>query len=107
MPLSPAAPPITPSSRSSRISTATYSIYCFYSIYSFYRFYCFYSFYSFYSFYHARQQKTREPTLTIDSLLRGGYLRLPASLTIDVVTLRALCQERDEMGPSRYDQQPI
>ena len=40
-------------------------------------------------------KKTREPTLTIDSLLGGGYLRLPASLTIVVVTLRALCQERE------------
>ena len=44
------------------------------------------------------QQKTREPLLTNDSLLGGGYLRLPASLTIVVVTLRALCQERDEMA---------
>ena len=41
--------------------------------------------------------------MTIDSLLGGGYLRLPASLTIGVVTLRALCQERDEVGPSRGD----
>ena len=48
------------------------------------------------------QQKTREPTLTIDSLLRGGYLRLPASLTIVVVTLRALFQERGLAGQSRY-----
>ena len=40
---------------------------------------------------------------TSDSLLGGGYLRLPASLTIDVVTLRALCQERDEVSPSRGD----
>ena len=33
-----------------------------------------------------------------DSLLGGGYLRLPMSLTIVVVTLRALCQERDDGG---------
>ena len=45
--------------------------------------------------------------MTIDSLLGGGYLRLPASLTIGVVTLRALCQERDEVEPSRFDQQPF
>ena len=43
-------------------------------------------------------KKTREPLLTNDSLLGGGYLRLPASLTIVVVTLKALCQERDEMA---------
>ena len=36
--------------------------------------------------------------MTIDSLLGGGYLRLPASLTIAVVTLRALCQERERAG---------
>ena len=30
---------------------------------------------------------------TSDSLLGGGYLRRPMSLTIVVVTLRALCQE--------------
>ena len=41
--------------------------------------------------------------MTIDSLLGGGYLRLPMSLTISVVTLRALCQERDEVGLSRGD----
>ena len=46
-------------------------------------------------------KKTREPTLTIDSLLGGGYLRLPMSLTIVVVTLRALCQEREKAEPSR------
>ena len=38
-----------------------------------------------------------------DSLLRGGYLRLPMLLTIGVVTLRALCQEWDEVGLSRGD----
>ena len=38
----------------------------------------------------------------ITSLLGGGYLRLPMSLTIVMVTLRALCQEREEAGPSRY-----
>ena len=31
--------------------------------------------------------------MTIDSLLGGGYLRLPASQTGAVVTLRALCRE--------------
>ena len=36
-----------------------------------------------------------------DSLLRGGYLRLPMSLTVGVVTLRALCQEGEEVGSSR------
>ena len=40
--------------------------------------------------------------MTIDSLLGGGYLRLPASLTIVVVTLRALFQERELAGQSRY-----
>ena len=40
--------------------------------------------------------------MTNDSLLGGGYLRLPASLTIVVVTLRALCQEREEVGLSRF-----
>ena len=34
-------------------------------------------------------------------LLGGGYLRLPASLTIVVVTLRALCQEGEQEGLSR------
>ena len=34
-------------------------------------------------------------------LLGGGYLRRPASQTIGVVTLRALCQEREQEGPSR------
>ena len=43
-------------------------------------------------------KKTREPILTSDSLLGGGYLRLPVSLTGGVVTLRALCLERDEAG---------
>ena len=38
-----------------------------------------------------------------DSLLGGGYLRLPMSLTIVVVTLRALFQEREEAGQSRFD----
>ena len=37
--------------------------------------------------------------MTIDSLLGGGYLRLPALLTIGVVTLRALCQEWEEWDP--------
>ena len=40
--------------------------------------------------------------MTNDSLLGGGYLRLPASLTVVVVTLRALCQEREEVGLSRF-----
>ena len=31
-------------------------------------------------------------------LLRGGYLRLPMSPTVGVVTLRALCQERETRG---------
>ena len=39
--------------------------------------------------------------MTIDSLLGGGYLRRPMSLTVVVVTLRALCQEWDEAGLSR------
>ncbi len=43
----------------------------------------------------ARKQKNEGANLAIDSLLGGGYLRLPMSLTIAVVTLRALCQERD------------
>ena len=38
-----------------------------------------------------------------DSLLGGGYLRRPMSLTIAVVTLRALFQERDEAGHSRHE----
>ena len=39
-------------------------------------------------------------------LLGGGYLRLPMSLTVAVVTLRALCQEREEAGTSsRFDRQ--
>ena len=42
-------------------------------------------------------------SLMSDSLLGGGYLRLPMSLTIDVVTLRALCQEREEAGLSPHD----
>ena len=41
----------------------------------------------------AGYKKTREPLLTNGSLLGGGYLRRPMSLTIVVVTLRALCQE--------------
>ena len=36
-----------------------------------------------------------------DSLLGGGYLRLPMPQTVGVVTLRALCQEREEEGASR------
>ena len=40
---------------------------------------------------------------TSDSLLGGGYLRLPASLTIAVVTLRALFQEREVAGCPRGD----
>ena len=39
--------------------------------------------------------------MTIDSLLGGGYLRRPMSLTIVVVTLRALCQEWERAGKSR------
>ena len=35
------------------------------------------------------------------SLLGGGYLRLPASLTVGVVTLRALCQEWGQERPPR------
>ena len=35
-----------------------------------------------------------------DSLLGGGYLRLPMSPAIGVVTLRALCQEWDRAGPA-------
>ena len=43
--------------------------------------------------------KKREATSLLTSpLLRGGYLRLPMSLTIAVVTLRALCQEWDGEG---------
>ena len=38
----------------------------------------------------ARKQKNEGANLAIDSLLRGGHLRLPMSLTIAVVTLRAL-----------------
>ena len=49
-------------------------------------------------FHLAYNKKTREPILTDDSLLGGGYLRLPVSLTGGVVTLRALCLERDEAG---------
>jgi len=41
--------------------------------------------------------------LLTSPLLGGGYLRLPMSLTVDAVTLMALCQERDEAGPSRYE----
>ena len=55
------------------------------------------------------QEREREVTLTLcpatkkrgsrcfnsDSLLGGGYLRRPMSLTIGVVTLRALCRERE------------
>ena len=37
-----------------------------------------------------------------DSLLGGGYLRLPMSLTVAVVTLRALCQEREKAGTSSH-----
>ena len=47
-------------------------------------------------------KKTREPLLTSDSLLGGGYLRLPASPAIGVVTLRALFQEGEVAGPSRH-----
>ena len=42
--------------------------------------------------------KNEGANLAIDSLLGGGYLRLPMSLTIVVVTLRALCQEWDGAG---------
>ena len=67
--------------------------------YSFYRFYSLYSLYSCYSCY----KKNEGANLAIDSLLGGGYLRLPMSLTIVVVTLRALCQEWKEVGLSRYN----
>ena len=33
-----------------------------------------------------------------DSLLGGGYLRLPMPLTVGAGTLRALCQEREAGG---------
>ena len=52
-------------------------------------------------------QKNEGANLAIDSLLGGGYLRLPMSLTIVVVTLRALCQERDEAaGYKKRGSQP-
>ena len=45
--------------------------------------------------------KKREATSLLTSpLLGGGYLRHPMSLTIGVVTLRALCQEWEEAGSS-------
>ena len=50
-----------------------------------------------------RDKKRGSRCLTSDSLLGGGYLRLPASLTIVVVTLRALFQDWEEEGHSRYD----
>ena len=39
---------------------------------------------------------------TSDSLLGGGYLRLPMPLTVGSGTLRALCQEREQAVTSRY-----
>ena len=42
----------------------------------------------------AALKKTRGDIVDdISSLLGGGYLRLPASPTVVVVTLRALCQD--------------
>ena len=53
-----------------------------------------------------RQQKKREATSLLTSpLLGGGYLRRPMVLTVGVVTLRALCLERDEAAPSRQERQ--
>ncbi len=47
--------------------------------------------------------KKREATSLLTSpLLRGGYLRLPMSLDGGVMTLRALCQEREVAGTSSY-----
>ena len=46
--------------------------------------------------------KNEEANLAIDSLLRGGYLRLPMSLAIAAGTLRALCQERHEAGTNCF-----
>ena len=43
-------------------------------------------------------KKQEATSLLTSPLLGGGYLRLPASLTIVVVTLRALCQEREGGG---------
>ena len=42
--------------------------------------------------------------MSITSLRGGDYLRLHASLTIGVVTLRALCQQREEAGHSHGGQ---
>ena len=50
---------------------------------------------------HRNKKNEGANSLLSDSLLGGGYLRLPMSLTIRVVRLRALCQERDEAGHSR------
>ena len=50
-------------------------------------------------FCRAYQGQKREATSLLTSpRLGGGYLRLPMPQDIGVVTLRALCQERDEVG---------
>ena len=55
-------------------------------------------------FCRAYQGQKREATSLLTSpLLGGGYLRLPMPQTIGAVTLRTLCQERDEERPSRFD----
>ncbi len=47
--------------------------------------------------------KKREATSLLTSpLLGGGHLRRPMSPTIAVVTLRALCQEREQAGTARF-----
>ena len=51
-----------------------------------------------------RYKKRGSRCFASDSLLGGGYLLLPMSLTVAVVTLRALCQEREKAGSSaRFD----
>ncbi len=49
------------------------------------------------------QKKRGSRCFTSDSLLGGGYLRLPMPLTVGAGTLRALCQEREQAVTSRYD----
>ena len=44
------------------------------------------------------RKKNEGAAVSSDSLLGGGYLRLPMSQTISVVTLRALFQEWDRGG---------
>ncbi|MDY6302568.1 MAG: hypothetical protein SPL96_11830 [Bacteroidales bacterium] len=48
---------------------------------------------------NTKKNERRHPSWT-SPLLRGGYLRLPMSLDGGVVTLRALCQEREGDGNS-------